>query len=206
MRQAYIRAPRRGQYPSTAGGFDGYMCRFNDLRLWRELGRRTLAGGQTLDGAGFGEFHGDPQLDFAHDRVEPGVAGLLGQALATRPSAGRAFRRRRVPSSKPSLSASSTSSALRPLTTARFLRSLEVLDALQRHQRVERGDRAQARRRPPAWRGILRLAEREAAAGGAARARPAQSPARLRSIRKCASLKSPTGDRSPATARLNFYG
>jgi len=34
-----------------------------------------------LGGAGLGEFQGQPQVDRVQDRVEPGVAGVLGEPV-----------------------------------------------------------------------------------------------------------------------------
>ena len=96
------------------------------------------AAGTALADAGLGEFHRHPQLDLGQHRVEPGVAGLLGQPLGG-DLEPRQRRPVELPSSRPSLSASSTSSALRPLATARFLRSVgsRRLAARSAHRRVE---------------------------------------------------------------------
>ena len=78
---------------------------------------------RRLADAGFGQFNRHAQVDFAQNRVQPGIAGLLAKPF------GRDLEARQRPAihaaieQSQSLSVSSTSSALRPLATARFLRS-----------------------------------------------------------------------------------
>ena len=89
-----------------------------------------------LADAGLGDFDLDPQLDLAQHGIEAGIAGVSLEPVRRHLELGER-RRSTLPSSSPILSASSTSSALRPLATARFLRSVGSLDPLQRDQRID---------------------------------------------------------------------
>lgn len=89
------------------------MLRINDLPQTPRAGRGFVAACVRLGGAGLGEFHGEPQVDLVQHRIEPGVAGFLGQPLG-RDFEGASVEPSTLPSSSPTLSESRASRALRP--------------------------------------------------------------------------------------------
>ena len=78
VRQAYIRAPRRRQYPSRTVDTEKYAG--NGLKFWCGSSQRIVAVA-TLADAGLGEFDRHAQLDLGQHDVERGSPVVLGQPL-----------------------------------------------------------------------------------------------------------------------------